>query len=358
MGETGPVTADARLEWTPRHPTDLHRTVGSLRRGPGDPAYHLDGAGSVWRAVRTPEGVATVRLTQLVPAAVGSVVDVDVDVDVDVEAGRADAEPDTGTAAEADRADPGAAAGPRTGRLRADAWGPGAAWAVAQAPELLGDRDDPTGFDPRLDALRDAHRRMPGLRIPRTTLVFEALAPAILEQKVITLQAHDSWRRLVLRFGTVAPGPVPRPMRVPPPAETWAVVPVWEWHRAGVDPRRASTIATAARFADRVEEAARLAPAEATARLTHFPGIGEWTAAEVAQRAFGDADALSIGDYHLSNQVGHALVGHDLTDAEMLEVLEPWRGHRYRVVRLLGSAGLARRPRRGARMPFVDHRWH
>ncbi|WP_395244832.1 DNA-3-methyladenine glycosylase family protein [Agromyces sp. MMS24-K17] len=311
MGDTGTVTADHRLDWTPRHPTDLHRTAGSLRRGPGDPAFHLDRDGAVWRAVRTPDGIATVRLSQL-----------------------------------------------DAGRLRADAWGPGAGWAVAQAPELLGDRDDPSGFDPRIDALRDAHRRNPGMRIPRTTLVFEALAPAILEQKVITLQAHDSWRRLVLRFGTVAPGPTSRPMRVPPAAETWAVIPVWEWHRAGVDPRRASTIATAARFAERVEEAARMPPADALARLTHFPGIGEWTAAEVAQRAFGDADALSVGDYHLSNQVGHALVGHDLTDEEMLEVLEPWRGHRYRVVRLLGSAGLTRRPRRGAKMPFVDHRWH
>ncbi|UOE43493.1 DNA-3-methyladenine glycosylase family protein [Agromyces larvae] len=305
------MIADQRLDWQPRHPTDLHRTVGSLRRGPGDPAFHLDRDGAVWRATRTPEGVATVRLIQ--------------------------------------------AGG---GSIRAEAWGPGAGWAVAQAPELVGDADDTSDFDPIHDALRDAHRRNPGLRIPRTTLVFEALVPAILEQKVITLQAHESWRRLLLRFGEVAPGPTARPLRVPPPPSTWAVVPVWEWHRAGVDPRRAQTIATVARFAERVDEAARMSRADAVARLTHFPGVGEWTAAEVAQRALGDADALSIGDYHLSNQVGHALVGHDVTDDEMLALLEPWRGHRYRVVRLLGASGRLRRPRRGAKLPFVDHTWH
>ena len=64
--------------------------------------------------------------------------------------------------------------------------------------------------------LDDAHRRNPGLRIPRTGRVLEALVPAIMEQKVITLQAHDSWRTLVWRFGDEAPGPTPRRMRVTP----------------------------------------------------------------------------------------------------------------------------------------------
>ncbi|WP_127791831.1 DNA-3-methyladenine glycosylase [Agromyces sp. LHK192] len=305
------MIAEHRLDWEPRHPTDLRLTVGGLRRGPGDPAYATGPDGSIWRATRMPEGVATVRLRRIDER-----------------------------------------------MLRAEAWGPGAAAAVAQAPELCGDGDDPGAFEPLLPVLRDAHRRFEGLRVPRSARVFEALAPAILEQKVITLQAHESWRRLLHRFGEVAPGPTPRPMRVPPAAATWAVIPVWEWHRAGVDPRRAGTIVTAAKFADRIEEAARMPPAEATARLTHFPGIGAWTAAEVAQRAFGDADAVSVGDYHLSNFVGHALEGRDMTDDEMLVALEPWAGQRYRVIRLLGHAGVRGRPSRGPRMPFVDHAWH
>jgi 3-methyladenine DNA glycosylase/8-oxoguanine DNA glycosylase len=305
------VLAPHALEWRPRHPTDLHQTLGSLRRGPGDPTFATDPSGAVWRTTRTASGPATIRLTQ--------------------------PEPDV---------------------LRCEGWGPGAELAVRQAPELAGDQDDPATFDPRLALLHDAHRRHAGLRVPRTTAVFEALVPAILEQKVITLQAHASWRRLVQRFGTAAPGPVPRPMFVVPTAETWAALPTWEWHRANVDPKRARTISNAANFAAKIDEAAAMPTAGATARLMLFPGIGPWTAAEVAQRALGDADAVSVGDFHLSNYVGHALAGRDMTDDEMLEALEPWAGHRYRVIRLLFAARVSGRPRRGPRLAFVDHRNH
>ena len=306
---TGTVIADHALTWRPRHPTDLRQTLGVLRRGPGDPTFHLDAVGAIWRTTLTDEGPATLRFEQ--------------------------------RAAD---------------QLRCSGWGPGAASAVAQAPEAAGERDDPAGFVPGIQLLDDAHRRNPGIRIARTARVFEALVPAILEQKVITLQAHASWRRLVRRFGTAAPGPTPVPMRVVPAPDDWRMIPSWEWHQAGVDPRRSRTIVNAARYASRLDEAAGMNPADAAARLTLMPGVGIWTFAEVAQRALGDADALSVGDYHLSNYVGHALAGRDMTDDEMLETLAPWAGHRYRVVRLLGAAGVRGRPRRGPRMPFVDHR--
>lgn len=280
-----------------------------LRRGPGDPAFHVDAAGAIWRTTLTADGAATLRFEQR-----------------------------------------------SADELRCSGWGPGAATAVAQAPETAGELDDPTGFEPGLQLLDEAHRRNPGLRVPRTARVFEALVPAILEQKVITLQAHASWRRLVRRFGAPAPGPTPVPMHVVPSPEGWASIPTWEWHQSGVDPRRARTIVNAARYAPRLEEAVGMSPADAAARLTLMPGVGAWTVAEVAQRALGDADALSVGDYHLSNYVGHALAGRDMTDDEMLETLAPWAGHRYRVVRLLGAAGVRGRPRRGPRMSFVDHR--
>ena len=63
-----------------------------------------------------------------------------------------------------------------------------------------------------------------------------------------------------------------------------------------------------------------------------------------------------MGDYHLSNYLGHALWGRDMDDDEMLVAMAPWAGHRYRVVRLLGAEGVRGRPRRGPRMSFVDHR--
>lgn len=280
-----------------------------LRRGPGDPTFHVDAAGAIWRTTLTAEGAATLRFEQR-----------------------------------------------SADELRCSGWGPGAAAAVAQAPETAGERDDPSGFEPGLQLLDEAHRRNPGLRIPRTARVFESLVPAILEQKVITLQAHASWRHLVRRFGSPAPGPTPVPMRVVPSPDGWASIPTWDWHQSGVDPRRARTIVNAAHYASRLEEAVGMNSTDAAARLTLMPGIGAWTAAEVAQRALGDADALSVGDYHLSNYVGHALAGRDMTDDEMLETLAPWAGHRFRVVRLLGAAGVRGRPRRGPRMSFVDHR--
>jgi 3-methyladenine DNA glycosylase/8-oxoguanine DNA glycosylase len=304
-------TPDARLDWQPPHPTDIRLTLARLARGPADPTQRIVADGTVWRTTLTPAGPATMHLSR-----------------------RSHTE------------------------LSVRAWGPGAEVAVASAPCLLGELDSSDDFVPGHPLLVDAHRRFPGLRIPRTGRVFEALVAAVLEQRVITLQAHASWRHLVLRYGLHAPGPVPERMRVAPNAETWRHIPSWEWHRAGVDPSRSRTIVLAARVADRLEEVTTIAPDAAAARLRAVPGIGVWTAAEVAQRALGDADALSIGDLHLPGYLGCALFGRDFDDEEMVTAMEPWRGHRYRVVRLLEAIGARGKPRRAPRAAFVDHRHH
>ncbi len=81
-----------------------------------------------------------------------------------------------------------------------------------------------------------------------------------------------------------------------------------------------------------------------------MPGIGPWTAAEVGVRALGDADAVSVGDFHLPNLVAYALAGEPRgNDARMLELLEPYRGQRARVMRLLELSGI-RPPRYGPRL--------
>lgn len=243
--------------------------------------------------------------------------------------------------------------GPR--EVHVEAWGPGAGWLLDGVPDLLGARDSAEGFEPRHPLLVQTHARHPGLRIPRTNRVFEALAPAVLEQKVTGKQARAGFRRLVTMFGDPAPGPAPEGMRVPPAPEVWRRIPSWEWHRAGVDPQRARTLLAAAQVAGRLEEAALMAPADALQRLRAVPGVGEWTAAEVAVRALGDADALSVGDYHLAKLVGWALVGKPLDDPGMVALLEPWRPHRGRVVRLLEVSGVGM-PRFGPRMTIQDHR--
>ncbi|MGA5701548.1 DNA-3-methyladenine glycosylase family protein [Peterkaempfera bronchialis] len=316
----GPASAEAGpgRTWRPPYPLDLGLTLGFLRRGPGDPAYRTTPDGAVWRASRTPAGPGTVRI----------------------------------------------AARPSEGAVEARAWGPGAEWLLDRLPVLLGDGDDPSGFapDPRHRLLYDTHRRHPGLRIGRTGLVMESLVPTVLEQKVTADEAYRGWRLLLQRFGTPAPGPaaaygspVAR-MRVAPAARDWAMVPSWEWHRAGVDAKRAATVVRAARLAPRLEEASAMDPAAAAARLAAVPGVGPWTAAETLQRSNGDADAVTVGDLHLPHTVGWVLAGrHRTDDAGMLELLEPYRGHRYRACRLICLTG-AQAPRRAPRLAPRDFR--
>ncbi|MGV0798963.1 DNA-3-methyladenine glycosylase 2 family protein, partial [Mycolicibacterium elephantis] len=161
--------------------------------------------------------------------------------------------------------------------------------------------------------------------------------------------ARRAWRTLVTRYGTSAPGPAPAHLRVPPPAEVWRRIPSWEFHKANVDPRRARTIVGCAQRADALERLAARPPEQARAALMSLPGVGEWTAAETVQRAFGDADALSVGDFHLAKMIGWSLLGHPIDDAAMVELLAPLRPHRHRAVRLLEVSGMAVLPRFGPR---------
>jgi 3-methyladenine DNA glycosylase/8-oxoguanine DNA glycosylase len=289
---------------------DVGRTLAPLRRGSADPTHRTQPDGSLWRTTLTAAGAATYRLVQR-----------------------------------------------SLHEVHCTAWGAGAEAVLGGLPDLLGARDDPAGFEPTHPLLRETHARHPGLRVPRTGRVFETLVPSVLEQKVTGREARASWRWLVHRYGAPAPGPAPEGMRVPPPAAVWRRVPSWDWHRAGVDPRRARTVLAAAQVAGRLEECVGMPPAQAERRLRAVPGIGVWTAAEIAQRALGDADAVSVGDYHLSQFVGWALAGRPLDDDGMVELLEPWRPHRYRVVRLLECSGYAK-PRFGPRTTVQDHRSH
>jgi 3-methyladenine DNA glycosylase/8-oxoguanine DNA glycosylase len=66
--------------------------------------------------------------------------------------------------------------------------------------------------------------------------------------------------------------------------------------------------------------------------------------------ALGDPDAVSEGDFHLPNLVAWNLAGEPRgTDERMLQLLEPYRGQRGRVQRLLEAGGTGA-PRFGPRM--------
>ncbi|GEL25005.1 3-methyladenine DNA glycosylase [Pseudonocardia sulfidoxydans NBRC 16205] len=302
---TGPV----EREWRPDFRLDLTGVLAPLRRGRGDPTWRsaADGA-AIWRTGTTPDGAATLRLAR--------------------------------------RAD---------GTVVAAAWGPGAAWTVDRLPQLLGAADDPDSFVAHHPLVADAAHRLPGLRLGATGRVWDQLFPAVLEQKVTGTEAHRSWRELCRRFGEPAPGPAPEGMRVPPTPARTREIPDWEWHRAGVDSARRRAVLASAAVAHRLEAAAELGGEEGRILLRRVPGIGVWTAAEVAQRAWGDADAVSFGDFHIPTVVGWALVGRPLDDVGMLEVLAPYAPQRHRAVRYVELSGF-RRPRFGPRFSPRDHR--
>lgn len=231
------------------------------------------------------------------------------------------------------------------GRVEAEAWGPGGELALDRLPDLVGSTDDPDRLRPQHPAVSELHRRHSGLRIGRTHALFEAAVPAVLEQKITGREAWRVFRSLVRRFGEPAPGP--HGLRLLPPADALAVIPYFDYHSIGLERRRAEVIRTLARLADRLERADM---DRATSLLSSIPGIGTWTVAEVRLRAFGDADAVSVGDYHLPGLVTWTLAGEPSgTDERMLELLEPYRGQRARVVRLLELDG-PRPARRGPRM--------
>lgn len=229
-------------------------------------------------------------------------------------------------------------------------WGPGAQWAADTLPQWLGADDDMSGFAPDHPLLVERWRRLShNWRVPRTLLTWQIAVAAVLEQRVTGVEARGAWRRLVREHGQPAPGPRDD-LWVPPTPEQLLKVPSWDWRRYEVDRQRIATLRELARCAHVLDRAAAMAPAQGRDALRVIPGVGVWTAAEISARAFGDADAVSFGDYHLARNVTWALTGRDEgTDEDMARVLEQYAGHRYRVVRIVELAGAAP-ARRGPRM--------
>ncbi|MDP3968183.1 MAG: DNA-3-methyladenine glycosylase 2 family protein [Nocardioides sp.] len=295
--------------WSPGRPVPLGAILGTSRRGPGDPTYRIGVGGDHWRGLRTPEGAVTLHLASRA-----------VDGGVD-----------------------------------ATAWGDGAEWVLDRLPTMLGEEDDAAAFRPHHDFVIQALRHHPHWRVGASGLVMDALVPAIIEQKVTGQEAFAGFRRLVRRYGEPAPGPgADRDLWVAPAPETVRRVPSWEWLRMPVDPARSRTVVHACGRAAALERTVGDPRELADRKLRSVPGIGVWTSAEVRYRAHGDADALSVGDYHVAANVGWTLVGEPFDDDRMVEELEVYRPHRYRVQRLVELMG-AYRPRRGPRMAPRRH---
>lgn len=230
-----------------------------------------------------------------------------------------------------------------------DAWGPGAQWLLEHAPIMLGDADDPTGFEPQHPLLVRLWRENPWLRVGATENIIEELAPAVIEQKVTGAEAFRSFADLTRRFGEPTPGQWPTPpLVIPLSADQWRQIPGWDYLKAGVEQKRARTLVNAA-----ARNPNRLTThPNPDAALRSFPGIGSWTSAMVRQTAIGDPDAWSVGDYHVPKAIALALAGDAEADAE--ELLAPYAGHRYRVQQLVALSGV-KPERRGPRRSLPTH---
>lgn len=296
--------------WDLNIPLEIVANTALTRTGAGDPTgFRRDGR--IWRAARFRTGAATLSIWSL------------------------------------------------HGRLHAEAWGPGAADALASVPALTGLADDPAGFDPSIHhVVSAAAAARPGIRLVRTNAIFDAAVRAVLGQKVTGLQAKRSFHALARRCGERAPLPVAarRPLYLPPsPAQVLKALAGHGAATLGMDITRATTLREVALVADHLEALSLRTPDAARAALQQIPGVGEWTANEITVVAMADADAVSVGDFHLKNIVSYALTGVARgTDERMVELLERFRPHRARAVRFIELSGI-RPPRYGPRMEVPPH---
>src|SRR3954470_18981113 len=285
------IATDARIS--------IASTLGPLVRGRGDPTMRVV-RGEATRASRTPDGSVTVRFREV------------------------------------------------EGGVGVEAWGPGSGWVLERADAWCGALDDVSTFDPPPGLVREVWRHKRGMRIPATGLITERLIPVILEQKVTGMEARRAYRAMTLALGEPAPGELG--LRLPPDLERVAAMPYERFHPFGVERKRAEVIREVARKQVWLDAAAELPLPEARVRIGSMRGIGPWSVAEVGRLSLGDADAVSVGDFHVPNIVAWALAHEPRgTDERMLELLDPYAPHRGRVQRLIEMAGITP-PKFGPRM--------
>ncbi len=280
----------ARAQLTAAAGGHLAATLSAMRFGSGDPTTRL-GASTFVRATLTPDGPGTLVLDWT------------------------------------------------SGTVAATAYGPGGNRLLAGVPAMCGDLDPGFTFVDAHPVVMAAQHAHPLLRLGASGSLYHDLLPVVLGQRITAGEAVRQWARLVHRLGEPAPGPVAGLLLPPSPARL-AAVPTWWFHPLGIEGKRAQTLRQIARHGNAVMRWADHAPAEAGALLRLIPGVGAWTVGSVLAVSFGDPDAIAVGDFHLKNQVVHALTGRARgTDDEMLQLLAPYAGQRGRVVALLSAAG-------------------
>lgn len=188
------------------------------------------------------------------------------------------------------------------------------------------------GRDPLLAPLVAAR---PGLRRPGAVDGFELAVRAVLGQQVSVAGARTLAGRLVQRAGTPLPTPDGALTHAFPTA---AAVAAADLTGLGLPGARAAALQGLARAVAAGDiTLARGADTDAvSARLVALPGIGPWTAAYIAMRGLGDADAFPAADLGLRRALERRGLAAD--PARLLARAEDWRPFRaYAVLHLWAS---------------------
>lgn len=288
-------------------PFDLRRTWRLSVLWGGTPWRRIDHTGA-WHARRTEAGLATVRI--------------------------------------ANRGD----------HLEAEGWGDGAELLLDDVPALVGLNDEGVAsIEPQHPIVEDLLKTYRGFRLGRTGDVYARAISIAIAQKVTGKNAKSGLRRITWAWGDRAPGPRDD-LYVFPDAKTLLAKPYYEFHPLNVEKHRADLLKRLASYRRALERAADMNHADAYQHLLKIRGIGPWTAGAVMGSALGDPDAVPVGDYHLKNIVTFNLAGEPRgTDERMMELLEPYRGNRGRIVRML-KAGGSSPPKWGHRSSVRDIR--
>lgn len=223
------------------------------------------------------------------------------------------------------------------GQVTAETSGDGAGWLREQAPHLIGAHDDASGFAPVDPIAQRLWARFAGDRVGSTGTVWHDLAWTIVQQRVRRSDADRQWRALVHAYGSACEGY--DDLYTPPDPERLARAAPWALRSLGIDERRATTLIATARVAPRLHALAGQPFADVERALRTIPGVGTWTLGCLRAFTWGDPDTVIPGDSGIPSLIASTLTGaRRADDATMLDLLEPYRPHRYRVLRLAFAA--------------------
>lgn len=233
---------------------------------------------------------------------------------------------------------------PGSGYAEVATFGDGAGWLLERAPAFLGAHDDPSDFVPENPVLRRLSLRFRGLRVGRTQTLWHDLAWTIVQQRVRRSDAAWQWRRLVETYGDIAPEIID--LRLPPDPARLARTSPDELRRLGIDAGRSRTLIGAAVVASRLQRFVEGSVTQAYGALTSLPGVGSWTVSCLSAFTWGDPDTVIVGDSGIPTLIVSTLTSERRgDDSRMIELLEPYRPNRYRVLKLVFAARTSPRMR-------------